>query len=207
MFTQEVIRDREYVIGIWNKTGEEIRFNRHFRGHRFTDSEVEKLLTGDTITIENLQSKNGDLYSMIGKLSEQQFINDYGNLVNYIGFDGELVERTIEKLVFTDEAIEKMIEQGGKRWTKGGKDRIYLNDLIFTVGGLKVTLYNTGNISGSWINGEKISHGEARRILEATYDLYVDLETGKIVGKKIWAVEPIIDFVNNLCDKDTQSPS
>ena len=64
------------------------------------------------------------------------------------------------------------------RWTKEGwngkkYDRIYFNaeDL-----GLEVRKYKTGNVAEAYVNGEKISNSEARRILnsKAYYDIIED---------------------------------
>ena len=75
---------REYVIGIWN--GEEVRFNRNFRGHRFTDSEVGELLKGNEIKIMGLVSKDGFEYGAVGRLDWQTFEDEEGETVRFVGF-------------------------------------------------------------------------------------------------------------------------
>ena len=75
---------REYVIGIWN--GEEVRFNRNFRGHRFTDLEVEELLKGNEINITGRVSKDGFEYGAVGRLDWQTFEDEEGETVRFVGF-------------------------------------------------------------------------------------------------------------------------
>ena len=50
---------------------------------------------------------------------------------------------------FTEEDVEDIIDKGGERWTKGVQDRIYLRNLVYTVGKLHISRYNTGNISSA----------------------------------------------------------
>ena len=58
---------REYYEGTWN--GQQIRFNRNWCGHRFTDEECEKLLRGEDL------SYNG--HDFIG-FSRTGYANDAG---------------------------------------------------------------------------------------------------------------------------------
>ena len=74
----------------------------------------------------------------------------------------------------------EMLEARFSRWTKTGYDgkkydRIYFNaeDL-----GMKVEYYNSGNVSGASIDGEKVSNSEAKRILGSK--AFLDLTTGKL---------------------------
>lgn len=77
----------------------------------------------------------------------------------------------------TEQKIRELSEKYS-RWTKEGwngkkYDRIYFNaeDL-----GLEVRKYKTGNVAEAYVNGEKISNSEARRILnsKAYYDIIED---------------------------------
>jgi hypothetical protein len=62
---------------------------------------------------------------------------------------------------------KKLYEIGGREWQKGSHHRIYfgnakaLKELI----GLEVKYYKTGNVADAFLNGERISNSEARRIL------------------------------------------
>ncbi|MBQ6132717.1 MAG: DUF3945 domain-containing protein [Lachnospiraceae bacterium] len=76
--------DKEYATGKWN--GKDIRFNRVFRGHRFTDEEVAALLKGEEIPVEGLVTKDGKTYGVIGTLEEQSFTNEAGEDIKFIGF-------------------------------------------------------------------------------------------------------------------------
>lgn len=62
---------KEYYEGKFK--GKDIRFNRVFRGHRFTDDECESLLAGDEIEITDLVGKTGKTYGVKGKLTQQEY--------------------------------------------------------------------------------------------------------------------------------------
>ena len=70
--------------------------------------------------------------------------------------------------------IEELEALGFKRWTKNGMDRLYINASVL---GLNCSHYNTGNISGAWFNGDRISNSEGRRMSWAK--TYIDIKTGK----------------------------
>ncbi|SHJ60556.1 hypothetical protein SAMN02745136_00521 [Anaerocolumna jejuensis DSM 15929] len=72
-----------------------------------------------------------------------------------------------------EQKIEKLIELGGNRWTKAGKDRIYFNRPVFEkLLNIQTSYYNSGNLSGFWMDGEVKSNTQGNRILR-------ELETGK----------------------------
>lgn len=72
------LEKKEYIEGVWN--GQNVRVNRTFAGHRFTDDEVTKLLNGEEIEIE-ANGKNGPM-QLVGKLANLEY---NGN--PYVGFD------------------------------------------------------------------------------------------------------------------------
>lgn len=77
---------KEYATGNWN--GKNIKFNRNFRGHRFTDDEVMRLCAGQEIEVLGLKSqKTGNEYGVKGKLANLTFTNNDGEDISYIGFD------------------------------------------------------------------------------------------------------------------------
>ena len=81
----------------------------------------------------------------------------------------------------TDEQISALETAGFRRWTKYGKDRLYVNE---TVIGLEIETYkSSGMISYSCLNGEKISHKQAARILQSIDGGYVDVVTSKIYSR------------------------
>lgn len=64
--------EKEKIGGIYVPTGEAITFSRVWSGHRFTDMEVKKLLTGEIIEFSAM-SKRKKLYVAKGKLEEQEY--------------------------------------------------------------------------------------------------------------------------------------
>jgi hypothetical protein len=65
--------------------------------------------------------------------------------------------------MFTAEQIEAI---GGNRWTKAGKDRVYLNDNVWApIIGLDIQRYKSGNIQYAELNGTKLSNARAARLL------------------------------------------
>lgn len=82
-----------------------------------------------------------------------------------------------------EKLIEKLIEGGAVRWTKYGKDRIYLRKFLEANIDLKISRYNTGNISHAVLDGEEISHTFGGNILANMDKAYYDVEKGNI---KTW---------------------
>lgn len=73
-------QEKEYCKGTWNNR--DIRFNRVYKDHRFTDEECEALLDGKEITITGLISKkNGREYGERGCLADLVY-DDHP----YVGF-------------------------------------------------------------------------------------------------------------------------
>lgn len=75
---------------------------------------------------------------------------------------------------------EDIIAIGGRRWTKAGHDRVYLNDPMARWSGLELSRYKSGNICGATLDGERISNSEGRRLAMAIHKLYFDIPTGKL---------------------------
>jgi len=81
----------------------------------------------------------------------------------------------------TNEQITILESAGFRRWTKYGKDRLYANAAVI---GMELDFYkSSGAISHSVLNGEKISHRQAGKILDRIDGAYIDVETGKIYAK------------------------
>lgn len=72
--------------------------------------------------------------------------------------------------------IKKLEAKGFKRWTKGEHDRLYANVENF---GLELHHYNSGNISGATLNGEKISNSYGAEIKRNT-SIYLNVNDGKL---------------------------
>lgn len=77
--------------------------------------------------------------------------------------------------------IKKLIDMGASRWSKGGRDRLYLNDSYEQLLKLKVSRYNTGNISSAYIGDEQISNTKAANFINFSQDTYFDLLTDEVV--------------------------
>ena len=73
--------------------------------------------------------------------------------------------------------FEEAASKGFSRWTKGDKDRLYFN--IADSGVLDIDRYKSGSISSSYLDGEKISHARANRILATR--AYMDLKNGEVI--------------------------
>lgn len=90
----------------------------------------------------------------------------------------------------TDELIKRLEDMGFKRWTKGGKDRLYVNAKEL---GLDVDYYKTGNVKWAAFRGVEISNSEGRRMLNDK--TYVEVQTGEVFStcaKLAEAAEEII---------------
>lgn len=74
---------------------------------------------------------------------------------------------------------DDIIAIGGRRWTKNGYDRVYIND-IATYLGLDVSYYNTGNVCGASLDGYAIANGRAGGILNCISKVYFDTADGKL---------------------------
>lgn len=80
-----------------------------------------------------------------------------------------------------------LISKGANLWEAGDKARVYLNsNLINKMLGLKVATYNSGNISSATLNGESISNGYAKALIEATDKVYYDVKLEKFVVQISW---------------------
>ena len=99
----------------------------------------------------------------------------------------------------TEKMIEKLIENGARRWTKYGKDRLYFN--ATNVLNLEISYYNTGNVRTATLNGERISNSDARRYLDAK--AYIDLTTDElhVSAKNEEIASTIEDAVNWLVNE------
>ena len=96
----------------------------------------------------------------------------------------------------SNEIIKALEEKGFKRWTKEGRngimDRLYINA---TKLGLELTYYKTGNISGAWFNGERLSNCQGRRWQAAK--TWIDIETGEVHSD----VDDLQDAAQELLDE------
>ena len=83
--------------------------------------------------------------------------------------------------MMTDKKLETLLAMGASRWSKYGRDRLYLRNCYQELLKMKISYYNSGNISSASIDGEGISNSEAYRIKDMAYDCYIDLIKDEIV--------------------------
>lgn len=80
--------EKEYAHVTWN--GEEKKFNRNHRGHRFTDEEVERLERGERVQIRAHSNKTGNDYDWVCWLEDGlTFTDDKGEKRTYFGCNGD----------------------------------------------------------------------------------------------------------------------
>jgi hypothetical protein len=99
-------------------------------------------------------------------------------------------------VVFT---VETLTAIGGRRWTKAGKDRVYLNDWA-DFAGIEVTRYGSGNISSASIGGRGIANGRAYNLLGAIDKVYLDAADGELYFQHYGAREFEIRYLDG--DRD-----
>jgi len=80
------------------------------------------------------------------------------------------------KVEITAENLEAI---GGRRWIKGGHDRIYFNNWPELIG-LEINRYKTGNISSAFLDGELISNRQAGLLLNMINKVYWDTQAGHL---------------------------
>ena len=79
--TMSAATNKEYFEGNWG--GKDVKVNRVFRGHRFTNQECKDLLAGKEIEVLDLvSSKTGKTYGVKGKLTNQTY-----NGHAFVGFE------------------------------------------------------------------------------------------------------------------------
>jgi len=83
---------------------------------------------------------------------------------------------------------KKLIVLGGNEWKKGDYHRIYFNSQsLQEFYGLELEYYKTGSISHATLDGERISHSQARKELGNLSDNWVkfwyDVPTQKFHAK------------------------
>jgi hypothetical protein len=96
----------------------------------------------------------------------------------------------------TETKIEELQKLGFKRWTKNGKDRLYINATSL---GLTYTTYNTGNVSSASFAGEHISNSAARRMLGSK--TYIDLVQGVVVSDNATLANAAADLSGLECEE------
>ena len=120
--------EKEYFEGTWVNTGQHVRFNRTWSGHRFTDQECLDLLAGKDIEITATSKKTGNDFSVVGSLEESEFKGR-----KFVGFKADFSKPTAAAkkgvapksmlgVKLTDEQRQQ-IEAGKKVLIKGMKSK------------------------------------------------------------------------------------
>ncbi|MFJ2662606.1 DNA topoisomerase [Arthrobacter koreensis] len=127
--TTAPVQTREKFEGCFKKTGELVSFNRvwgtneHWKGHRFTDDECEKLLDGAVISFDAISKKKSE-YTAVGTLEEGTFNGRsfHGFKLDFDKQDpaASLVPKTMMGHRFTADE-RKSLEAGKKIYVDGLK--------------------------------------------------------------------------------------
>lgn len=109
-------QQKEKIHGIFLPTNEEIKFNKVWGNHTFTEQEAADLLAGKTISFDSV-SKSGKDYVCSGKLTQQEY-----NGHKFWGFEmsTDVVPNEWCGHVFTDEEKEDL---------RAG-NKIYVDDCV-----------------------------------------------------------------------------
>ena len=75
----------------------------------------------------------------------------------------------------SDKQVAKLEAAGAKRWSKYGKDRMYVD---VTLLGADIDYYKSGNISSAYWHGERVSNADGGRLLASK--VYVDVADGSL---------------------------
>ena len=76
--------------------------------------------------------------------------------------------------------ITKLTKAGANRWTKYGKDRMYIKRIGGDLVGLGVVFGKKGRIKNYTMGGEDLSDGFASRVMRTYAYAYIDLKTGEV---------------------------
>lgn len=95
---------------------------------------------------------------------------------------------------------DHFIALGGRRWTRGDHDRVYINNwTAFST--LETTHYGTGRVSSACFNGHPIANSRVSGILNAVSSVYYDVNAGDIVVWHRGATELDVRYLHG--ERDT----
>lgn len=157
------------------------------------DKATEDKLGSTNAELSALKAENTELEAQIDALNKA--ISDFRKNVPspHPTPDGKNDKDSTEKLAAMLEA------KGWKRWTKDGKDRLYVDAVQL---GLKVQKYGSGAVKHAEWDGEKISNRAAEQMLHArTYidlsDLSVHSDNSDLKYAASQAVDQLLDSVTH----------
>lgn len=106
-------------------------------------------------------------------------------------------------MVVTEEMINILWSYGAERWSKYGKDRLYVGNSILHFIDFNYGVDEQGNKVNITINGKKISSNELKSIYKDLDNAYVNLEDNSVVMRKnnIFIENLITESLNNLYKK------
>lgn len=119
-----VCEDDEFAFGALK--GDMVIFKRRFKGYRFTDDDVRRLLRGETIEIRDLISKSGRHYGIRGKLEKQPVACLEDEVMVWAEFIGELIENDEPCMVGKGRRKEKSSFNGDGTTARKRRKRAYL---------------------------------------------------------------------------------
>lgn len=127
----------ERAKGVWN--GKEVSFFSEICGHTLTDSEVEALCNGETITLTGLVSKKGNTFDAPAKLVPNKWTDRDGN-----EHDGVKVD-----LVF-DEVTGVPASWAGHTFSQDEKDLLEAGQIVHLTGIVSKRTGNTYDTEVVW---------------------------------------------------------
>jgi hypothetical protein len=68
---------------------------------------------------------------------------------------------------------------GGRRWTKAGHDRVYINNWA-DFAGIEIGHYKTGNVAWFSIGGRQVANGRAGAVIGSIEKVWFDAADGKL---------------------------
>lgn len=100
--------------------------------------------------------------------------------------------------MLSEKVINKLLELGGNRWTKGTIDRIYFNcgalDCAFEY-------YKTGSIKAAYHKGDRMSNSDGYRCKNAKS--YIDIKTGEASSTNDYLQESLEDRLAEALKAET----
>lgn len=88
--------------------------------------------------------------------------------------------------MLSETVINKLLEMGGKRWTKGAMDRVYFSCNFLDC---EFEYYKTGNVKRAYHKGERMSNADGGRCKAAKS--YIDVKTGEATSTMTYLQESL----------------
>jgi hypothetical protein len=83
----------------------------------------------------------------------------------------------------TQTTVDALVSIGCREWSKNGMSRVYVPVTVSCAAiRLRVSYYDSGNVSSAMLNGEHVSNATARQMLADLDGMYYDAVADKFVG-------------------------